>query len=92
MAQRQGLQASRPAAAVVSVLLGAAETAVAAQQIFAAHRIRVGCFRPPSVPPGRSCLRLTARASLSEADFATVGQALATLQDHVRMAGPAGRN
>src|SRR5216683_985553 len=92
MAQRQGLQASRPAAAVVSVLLGAAETAVAAQQIFAARRIRVGCFRPPSVPPGRSCLRLTARASLSEADFATVGQALATLRDHVRMAGPAGRN
>jgi len=92
MAQQQGLQASRPAAAVVSVLLGAAETAVAAQQIFAARRIRVGCFRPPSVPPGRSCLRLTARASLSEADFATVGQALATLRDHVRMAGPAGRN
>jgi 8-amino-7-oxononanoate synthase len=92
MAQRQGLQASRPTAAVVSVLLGAPETAVAAQQIFAARRVRVGCFRPPSVPPGRSCLRLTARASLSEADFATVAQALATLRDHVRMTGPAGRN
>jgi len=92
MAQRQGLRASRPAAAVVSVLLGEAETAVAAQQIFAARRIRVGCFRPPSVPAGHSCLRLTARASLSEADFAAVAQALATLQEHVRMAGPAGRN
>jgi 8-amino-7-oxononanoate synthase len=92
LARRHGLEASRPAAAVVSVLLGAPETAVAAQRLFAAHGVRAGCFRPPSVPAGRSCLRLTARASLSEADFGTVGQALAAVADHVRMAAPAGRN
>jgi len=92
LALRHGLEASRPAAAVVSVLLGAPETAVAAQCIFAAHGVRAGCFRPPSVPAGRSCLRLTARASLSEADFGTVAQALAAVADHVRMAAPAGRN
>jgi 7-keto-8-aminopelargonate synthetase-like enzyme len=92
LALRHGLEASRPAAAVVSVLLGAPETAVAAQRIFAAHGVRAGCFRPPSVPAGRSCLRLTARASLSEADFGTVAQALAAVADHVRMAAPAGRN
>jgi 7-keto-8-aminopelargonate synthetase-like enzyme len=92
LAQRHGLEASRPAAAVVSVLLGAPETAVAAQRLFAAHGVRAGCFRPPSVPVGRSCLRLTARASLTDADFGTVAQALAAVADHVRMAAPAGRN
>jgi 7-keto-8-aminopelargonate synthetase-like enzyme len=92
LAQRHGLEASRPAAAVVSVLLGAPETAVAAQRLFAAHGVRAGCFRPPSVPAGRSCLRLTARASLTDADFGTVAQALAAVADHVRMAAPAGRN
>jgi 8-amino-7-oxononanoate synthase len=92
LAQRRGLEASRPAAAVVSVLLGAPETALAAQRLFAAHGVRAGCFRPPSVPAGSSCLRLTARASLSEADFGTVAQALASVADHVRMAAPAGRN
>lgn len=92
LAQRHALEVSRPAAAVVSVLLGGPETAVAAQRLFAAHRIRVGCFRPPSVPAGRSCLRLTGRASLSEADFALVSQAMAAVADHVRIAAPAGRN
>jgi 8-amino-7-oxononanoate synthase len=92
MARRHGLDASQPAAAVVSVLLGTPETAVAAQALFASLGVRVGCFRPPSVPPGRSCLRLTAGAGLSEADFATVARALAAVQDRVQMAEPAGRN
>jgi 8-amino-7-oxononanoate synthase len=92
MAQRRGLETSRPAAAVVSVLLGAPETALSARRLFAEHGVRVGCFRPPSVPAGASCLRLTARASLSEADFATVARALAVVEDHVRMAASAGRN
>jgi 8-amino-7-oxononanoate synthase len=39
--------------------------------------VRVGCFRPPSVPPGRSCLRLTARATLTRAELAAAGAALA---------------
>jgi 8-amino-7-oxononanoate synthase len=92
MAQRHGLETSRPAAAVVSVLLGAPERALAAQSLFASRGVRVGCFRPPSVPAGRSCLRLTARAGMSEADFATVAQALCAAGDHVQMAAPAGRN
>ncbi len=92
LAQRRGLAASRPAAAVVSVLLGTPEAALSGRRLLAEHGVRVGCFRPPSVPAGASCLRLTARASLSEADFDAVARALAVVEDHVRMAAPAGRN
>jgi 8-amino-7-oxononanoate synthase len=53
--------------------------------------VRAGCFRPPAVPPGRSCLRLTGRASLTEADFTAAAQALAAVRDHVRTASAVGR-
>ena len=42
-----------------------------------ARGVRVGCFRPPSVPAGTSRLRLTARADLTEADLAHVREVLA---------------
>ena len=54
-----------PDGAVVSVLVGDPAAAVAARDACAAAGVRVGCFRPPSVPEGGSCLRLTARAGLS---------------------------
>jgi 8-amino-7-oxononanoate synthase len=57
--------AMRPESAVVSVILGAPEVALAAATACLDRGVRVGCFRPPSVPAGTSRLRLTARASLS---------------------------
>jgi 8-amino-7-oxononanoate synthase len=51
--------------AVVRVVVGDPEGAVAAQASCRAQGVRVGCFRPPSVPVGGSCLRLAARADLS---------------------------
>lgn len=54
-----------PESAVVSVILGEPEVALAAAQACLDRGVRVGCFRPPSVPVGTSRLRLTARASLS---------------------------
>lgn len=59
----------RPDSAVVSVILGVPEVALAAATECLARGVRVGCFRPPSVPAGSSRLRLTARASLSDADL-----------------------
>jgi 8-amino-7-oxononanoate synthase len=56
----------RPESAVVSVILGAPEVALAAATACLDRGVRVGCFRPPTVPAGTSRLRLTARASLSE--------------------------
>lgn len=91
LAGQLGLAASEPAAAVVSILLGEPELAVTARRLLASHGVRAGCFRSPSVPPGRSCLRLTARASLSEEDFAAVQRALGAVRDHVRNAAFAGR-
>jgi len=55
-----------PESAVVSVLLGDPDVAVAAATACLEAGVRVGCFRPPTVPVGTSRLRLTARASLSD--------------------------
>ncbi|AXN44320.1 8-amino-7-oxononanoate synthase 1 [Mycobacterium marinum] len=54
-----------PQSAVVSVLLGDPEVALAAATACLDAGVKVGCFRPPTVPAGTSRLRLTARASLS---------------------------
>jgi len=67
----------RPESAVVSVILGAPEVALAAATECLARGVRVGCFRPPTVPAGTSRLRLTARASLST-DEMTVARAVLT--------------
>ncbi|HUR50623.1 MAG TPA: 8-amino-7-oxononanoate synthase [Mycobacteriales bacterium] len=54
--------------AVLRLVLGDPHRAVAAQQACRDAGVRIGCFRPPSVPRDGSCLRLTARADLSEQD------------------------
>ncbi|TDC45607.1 8-amino-7-oxononanoate synthase [Actinomadura sp. KC345] len=78
LAAGSGLEtAAGPAAAVVPVYLGEPHAAVRAAGICADHGLRVGCFRPPSVPKGRACLRLTARATLDESDLTHLGAALA---------------
>jgi 8-amino-7-oxononanoate synthase len=71
-----GLETTSPAAAVVPVIIGDPHDAVRAAEICSGYGVRVGCFRPPSVPHGRACLRLTARASLEEAELTTVTRAL----------------
>ncbi|GIZ98960.1 8-amino-7-oxononanoate synthase [Tsukamurella sp. TY48] len=63
-----GVGAEAPASAVVSLVLGEPDRAVAARDACAADGVRVGCFRPPSVPEGTSRLRITVRADLSDAE------------------------
>jgi len=58
-----------PQSAVVSVILGTPEVALAAATACLDAGVRVGCFRPPTVPAGTSRLRLTARASLDDDDL-----------------------
>ncbi len=75
-AANAGLTATTPAAAVTSVLVGEPDAAVAAATVCADNGVRVGCFRPPSVPDGVSRLRVTARADLSDADIGVAAAAL----------------
>ena len=58
-----------PESAVVSVILGDPDTAVAAATACLQAGVRVGCFRPPTVAVGTSRLRLTARASLTDEEI-----------------------
>jgi 8-amino-7-oxononanoate synthase len=67
---------TQPDSAVVSVILGDPEAALAAATACLDAGVRVGCFRPPTVPAGTSRLRLTARASLDDDDLALAREVL----------------
>lgn len=92
LARSYGLDASSPAACVVCVTLGEPDVALAAKRLCASAGVAVGCFRPPSVPAGQACLRLTGRANMTETDFAAASRALAAVRDHCRVTAKAGRN
>lgn len=66
-----------PAAAVMSMPMPGPDDALQAVAEAGAHGIRIGCFRPPSTPDGRSRLRLTAHAGIAEADLAHAAEVLA---------------
>lgn len=68
-----------PESAVVSVILGDPEVAMAAATACLDAGVRVGCFRPPTVPAGTSRLRLTARASLTDDEMDTARDVLTTV-------------
>src|ERR1700748_3089234 len=74
-----------PQSAVVSLILGTPEAALAAATACLDAGVRVGCFRPPTVPAGTSRLRLTARASLDADDLEL---ARTVLTDVLRVARP----
>lgn len=76
VAARTGLPVRRPDGAVVSVQVGEPAAAATAAEVCHERGLRVGCFRPPSVPDGLSRLRLTARADLRDEDLTLVGEVL----------------
>ncbi|WP_206473671.1 8-amino-7-oxononanoate synthase [Dietzia sp. KRD202] len=81
--------AEQPRSAVVSVILGDPARAVSAAGRCLELGVRVGCFRPPSVPEGTARLRLTARADLSDADLARASEVLAQVLAEHGHRGPA---
>ena len=74
-----GLPVTEPTGAVVSVLVGDPGRAFDAAARLRADGIRVGCFRPPSVPDGVSRLRLTARADLTDDQVALAVDAVSAV-------------
>ncbi len=76
----EALRVTNPAAAVLSVPMAGPREAVAAQDALLADGIRVGCFRPPSVPDGVSRLRVTARASLGDDELGRVIERLRAVE------------
>lgn len=78
LAQACGV-AGQPQSAVVSVILGDPDAAVAAATACLDAGVRVGCFRPPTVPIGTSRLRLTGRASLTTAELDLACRVLRTV-------------
>ncbi len=65
-----------PAGAVLSVPMPSPQAAVAAQAAALEEGVRVGCFRPPSVPDGISRLRITTNAGVADADWARAAAVL----------------
>ncbi len=69
--------------AVLSVPMPSPQAAVAAQAAAAEQGVRVGCFRPPSVPDGISRLRITVNAGLSDVDWSrAVAVLVAVVKEH----------
>jgi 8-amino-7-oxononanoate synthase len=77
LAAEAGFTPTAPAAAIVALPVESPAAALAGAAEALRNGVRLGCFRPPSVPDGRSRLRLTARADLTSEDLAAAAHALA---------------
>ncbi|GAA3806793.1 8-amino-7-oxononanoate synthase [Nocardioides panacisoli] len=72
-----------PDGAVLSIPMPSPAAAVAAQAAALDAGVRVGCFRPPSVPDGISRLRVTASAGVPDADWQRAVEVLrVVVKDH----------
>ena len=70
------LGVAAPEGGVLSVPMPSPHVALAAQAAALEEGVRVGCFRPPSVPDGVSRLRVTVNAGIPEPDWARAAAVL----------------
>ncbi len=67
----------RPASPIVAWHLGTAQRALAASRALAERGFFAPAIRPPTVPPGRACVRLAFSAAHTDADVAGLAAAVA---------------
>ncbi|WP_406689841.1 8-amino-7-oxononanoate synthase [Saccharopolyspora sp. ID03-671] len=84
LAERLGV--TRSAGAVLSVPMSSPQRALAAQDAARQAGVRVGCFRPPSVPDGVSRLRITTQAGIAEDAWDRAVEVLAGVVERHRSA------
>ncbi|MDI2027085.1 8-amino-7-oxononanoate synthase [Saccharopolyspora sp. TS4A08] len=84
LAERLGV--TRSAGAVLSVPMSSPQRALAAQDAARQAGVRVGCFRPPSVPDGVSRLRITTQAGIAEDAWDRAVEVLAGVVERHRRA------
>ncbi|OXM67155.1 MULTISPECIES: 8-amino-7-oxononanoate synthase [Amycolatopsis] len=85
LARRLGVPSS--AGAVLSVPMPSPHRALATQADALTAGVRVGCFRPPSVPDGVSRLRITTHAGLDDTRWTYAVDVLArVVEDHLARA------
>lgn len=82
------LDVQAPAGAVLSVPMPSPLVALAAQAECLEHGVRVGCFRPPSVPDGVSRLRITINAGVPEESWQRASEVLAKVVGAHRIEDP----
>ncbi len=75
------------AGAVLSLPMPSPQAAVAAQAAALEQGVRVGCFRPPSVPDGISRLRITVSAGIGDADWRRATEVLVAVAKEHAMTG-----
>jgi 8-amino-7-oxononanoate synthase len=78
------LGVAAPDGAVLSVPMPSPEAAVAGRAAAAERGLRIGCFRPPSVPDGVSRLRITVSAGVADADWQQAVAILAAVVEEHR--------
>jgi len=75
-ARNAGFSVPEPAGAIIPLVLGSEERALAAAQSLLDRGVLARAIRPPSVPPGTSRLRLTACVGHTNEDLDLVADAL----------------
>lgn len=76
-----GLDVGSSQTAIIPVLLGSNDAALAARDALMEHGVLVGAIRPPTVPENTARLRISLRADLTDADLTLFRTAVAQMTE-----------
>jgi 8-amino-7-oxononanoate synthase len=76
-----GFDAGSSQTAIIPVMLGSNDAALAARDVLMEHGVLVGAIRPPTVPENTARLRISLRADLTDADLALFKKAVTQMTE-----------